>query len=41
MKTHLSFEDLQKGLEEFGVAVRRPPFLEDKGVISTRMVNRK
>ena len=29
-KTHLSFEDLSKALEEFGVALRRPPFLEDK-----------
>jgi hypothetical protein len=29
-KTHLSFEDLQKAMEEFGVALRRPPFLEDR-----------
>ena len=29
-KTHFSFEDLQKGMEEFGIALRRPPFLEDK-----------
>lgn len=29
-KTHFSFEDLQKAMEEFGVALRRPPFLEDR-----------
>ena len=29
-KTHLSFEDLSKSMEEFGVAIRRPAFLEDK-----------
>ena len=29
-KTHISFEDLSKALEEFGVALRRPAFLEDK-----------
>lgn len=29
-KTHFSFEDLQKAMEEFGIALRRPPFLEDK-----------
>jgi hypothetical protein len=26
----LSFEDTSKALEEFGIAMRRPPFLEDK-----------
>ncbi|CDW72598.1 UNKNOWN [Stylonychia lemnae] len=30
IKTHFSFEDLQKAMEEFGIALRRPPFLEDK-----------
>lgn len=32
VKTHLSFEELAKALEEFGVMIRRPPFLDDKGV---------
>ena len=31
-KTHLSFEDLTRALEEFGVVIRRPPFIDDKGV---------
>ena len=30
IKTHFSFDDLAKAMEEFGVALRRPPFLEDK-----------
>ena len=30
-KSHLSFEELTKALEEFGVVIRRPPFLDDKG----------
>ncbi len=29
-KTHIGFDDLSKALEEFGVCLRRPPFLEDK-----------
>ncbi len=29
-KTHLSFEELAKAMEEFGIVIRRPPFLEDK-----------
>eukprot|EP00347_Sterkiella_histriomuscorum_P022515 403338199 len=29
-KTHFSFEDLQKAMEEFGIALRRPPYIEDK-----------
>jgi hypothetical protein len=29
-KSHLSHEDLMKAMEEFGVAIRRPPFLDDK-----------
>jgi len=37
VKTHFSFEDLQKALEEFGVALRRPPFIEDKGSVSSRL----
>ena len=31
-KTHLSFEDLTRALEEFGVVIRRPPFIDDKGM---------
>ena len=31
-KTHLSFEDLSRALEEFGVVIRRPPFIGDKGM---------
>ena len=31
-KTHLSFEDLSRALEEFGVVIRRPPFIDDKGI---------
>lgn len=27
----MSFEELTKALEEFGVVIRRPPFLDDKG----------
>lgn len=29
-KTTVQFEDLNKAMEEFGVAIRRPPFLEEK-----------
>jgi len=29
-KSHVSFEDLQKALEEFDVALRRPPFVEER-----------
>ena len=29
-KTHISHEELSKGLEEFGIAIRRPQFLEDR-----------
>jgi hypothetical protein len=26
----IQFEDLSKAMEEFGVALKRPPFLEEK-----------
>lgn len=29
-KSTLTLDDLSKALEEFGVVVRRPPFLDDK-----------
>ena len=29
-KSTLTFDDLSKALEEFGIALRRPPFLDDK-----------
>ena len=29
-KTHLTFEDLRLSMDEFGVALRRPPFLVEK-----------
>ncbi|TNV85971.1 hypothetical protein FGO68_gene15618 [Halteria grandinella] len=31
-KSHLSMEELARALEEFGIFLRRPPFLEDRGV---------
>ena len=31
-KTHLTMEELARALEEFGIAIRKPPFLEDRGV---------
>ncbi len=30
MKTAISFEDMCSALEEFGIVMRRPPFVEDK-----------
>ena len=30
-KSTLTFEDLSRALEEFGIVIRRPPFLDDKG----------
>jgi 23S rRNA A1618 N6-methylase RlmF len=29
----LGFEDLSKAMEEFGIVMRRPPFLEDKAKV--------
>jgi hypothetical protein len=29
-KTAITFEDMCSALEEFGIVMRRPPFLEDK-----------
>lgn len=34
-KSHLSFDDLAKAMEEFGIVIRRPPFLEDRAQPST------
>jgi len=34
-KSTLTFDDLSKGLEEFGIALRRPPFLDDKTSLVT------
>jgi hypothetical protein len=31
VKSHLSMEELSRALEEFGIFLRRPPFLEDRG----------
>ena len=29
-RTHVQFEDLSKAMEEFGIVLRRPAFLEEK-----------
>ena len=29
-KPHFQFDDLQKAMSEFGVAIKRPPFLSEK-----------
>jgi hypothetical protein len=40
-KSTLTLDDLSKALEEFGVVVRRPPFLDDKaqGTVPSNSVN--
>ena len=33
-RTHVQFEDLSKAMEEFGIVLRRPAFLEEKQTAS-------